>query len=334
MDEAINSPSITHQIAYQHNPVTGPITLTVGIPAYNHAHYIDACIAGVLSCEQRISIEVIVIDDCSQDATVAKAVETLSSSNVNFRVFRNEINQGLSYGLNFLLHASEGRYFLVCASDDFLIGKALDRLIQKIDTTGGPPSFEICGATYIGSCEGPVYDTARLTRLAADKQAFCTWLSTEIPKPLLLQSTLFNTPFLRRLNPWADRLILDDWPTFLRAGLLCLADDLPIRFTPEIELTCYRVHAGGLHMNAERQKRACLEVVDKVIPMTHQHVARSHVLSEFAVANLAQGHYAQAWRDYTAALASHASLDTLVRAPIAAVAGISRRILRKLSPAR
>ena len=306
----------------------------MAIPAYNHAHYIDACIAGVLSCEQRMTTEVIVIDDCSQDATVARAVETLSASDVTFRVFRNETNQGLSYGLDFLLRAAEGRYFLACASDDILIGKALDSLIQKIDTTGGPPSFEICSAIYIGSREGPVYDTAQLTRLAADKPAFCTWLSTEIPKPLLLQSTLFNTPFLRRVNPWADRLALDDWPTFLRASLLCLADGLPIRFTPEIELTYYRVHAGGLHRNAERQKRACLEVVDKVIPVKHKHVARSHVLSEFAVAHLAQGHYAQAWRDYSAAVSSQASLDTLLRAPIAAMAGIVRRILRKLSPAR
>ena len=334
MDEAMNPPGITRQIAGQQNPVTGPITLTVGIPAYKHADYIDDCLAGILKCEHRAAIEVILIDDCSPDATATKAVEALSASGITFRVYRNETNQGLSYGLDFLLHAATGRYLLLCASDDSIIGPALDRLIQKVDAIGGPEAFEICGARYFGSRKGPVYDTAQLTRLTADKEAFCTWLSTEIPKPLLLQSTLFNTSFLQRLNPWADRLILDDWPTFLRAAIRALAEDLPIRFTSEIELTHYRVHAEGLHANAERQKRACLEVVEKVVPAPYKRVAYAHVLSEFVLADLARGHYAQAWRGYTAAVASHPRLDTLLRAPIAAMAGMGRRFLRKLSPAR
>jgi glycosyltransferase involved in cell wall biosynthesis len=331
MDEPIDKLKITRQIASRQTADPRAITLTVGIPSYNHANYINACLAGLMSSEQRAAIEVIVIDDCSPDATAAKAVEALLASDLTFRVYRNETNQGLSYGLDFLLTATVGDYLIVCASDDILCGNALDQVIQNIGTTGGPPSFEIFGARYFGSRGGSVYNTDKLTRLAADTQAFCTWLSTEIPKPLLLQSTLFNTVFLQRLNPWADRLILDDWPTFLRAGMLALSEDLPIRFTPEIELTHYRVHAGGLHANAERQRRACLEVVEKVIPESYKRVARARVLSELVAADLAQGHYTQAWRDYRAAVAWHPRLNTVLHAPIAALLGIGRRFLRVLS---
>lgn len=310
------------------NPET--INLTVGIPAYKHAHYIEECLAGVLTSNRKEALEIIVIDDSSPDDTVAKAVQVLERTGANFRVYRNSSNQGLSFGLNFLLLAARGTHFMACASDDRILGPSLDRLMQKIALAGAPKTFEICAARYIGDKQGHVYDTAHLTRMAADVHAFCAWLSTEIPKPLLLQSTVFNTAFLKRVDPWRDQLILDDWPTFLRAGRFALANGLPIAFTPEIVLTEYRVHLGGLHSNAERQKRACLEVVEKVISEEFRPVARANVLTEFVTADLAQGRYAEAWRGYVAAIASHPTPATLWRAPVFVLRGVLRRITRKI----
>lgn len=334
MDETVKSFHITQKIAARLVGRRSDITITVGIPAYKHAQYINECLSELMKCEYRAAIEVILIDDCSPDATIDKAVETLTASDLAFSVYRNEVNQGLSYGLDFLLAAATGRYFLACASDDVIIGSALDQLISKIEHFGGPTSFEICGARYTGSGDGLVYNAAKLARLVANKQDFCTWLSTEIPKPLLLQSTLFNTSFLRRLDPWSDRLILDDWPTFLRAGHLALAEDMPIRFTPEIQLTRYRIHDGGLHANIDRQKRACLQVVEEVIPLTFQSVARVNVLSEFALVDLSQGKFLQAWRGYKLAVASHPNLSTVLRMPIALISGVMRRIRRIIIPHR
>lgn len=330
MDETIKSFKITHQIASRLVESPCDVTITVGIPAYKHAHYIKSCLAGLMACECRAAIEVILIDDCSPDATTENAVEVLKASDLAFRVYRNETNQGLSYGLDFLLSAATGSYFLACASDDIIIGSSLDRLFQKIGSVGGPMSFEICGARYIGASNGPVYDAAKLARLVANNQELCTWLSTEIPKPLLLQSTLFNTSFLRRLDPWADRLMLDDWPTFLRAGYLALAEDIPIGFSSDIELTKYRLHSGGLHANVDRQKRACLEVVEKVVSGAFKSVARANVLSDFVIADLSQGRYLQALRGYRAAVASHPRLDIFLRAPTALLTAIAQRFLRRL----
>ena len=83
------------------------------------------------------------------------------------------------------------------------------------------------------------------------------------------------------------------------------------------------MRAGGLNANVEWQKRACLKVVEKVIPVMHKHVARAHVFSEFALADLAQGRYEQAWRGYTAAVASYPRVSILLRPPLAAMAGIA-----------
>jgi hypothetical protein len=141
---------------------------------------------------------------------------------------------------------------------------------------------------------------------------------------------LFNTDFLRRLQPWSDGLILDDWPTFLRAGQLAAAESIPIGFTPEIELTEYRVHAGGAHANPERQRRALIEVVEKVIPASHQKEAMARVLTECAIISLAQGLYAQAWQDYVAAITADPNLGTALRGPIQASYGVLRRIGRKM----
>ena len=327
----MNSPRLPRLIA-SNAPKHDSTLLTIAIPSYMHSQYIDECLSGVLSCSEPDKLELVLIDDCSSDDTIEKAIALLSNSDLSYRAYQNETNQGLVYGLSFLLDVAQGEYFLPCASDDAIIGPSLSHVIKRLQMNRGPSSFEVYGAQYIGSRKGPVYDARRLAKIFSDTETTCKWLSSDFPKPLLLQSTVFNTEFLRQVDPWSDRLILDDWPTFLRASLKASAQQLPIQFTPEIELTAYRVHDAGLHANLSRQREACLEVVEKVVPSAYKQIARAQVLSACAVADLAEGRPLRSLEGYVRALASYPSFGILLGAPLAVAAGIVRRLNSNLRP--
>ncbi len=309
---------------------TGSCDVTIAIPAYRHAQYLTECFSGILSSRRHDRIEVILIDDCSPDGTLAQARQLLEGSGVRFRIYHNRKNRGLSYGLRFLLAEASGRFFIPCASDDCLLAPAIDLLVEQIQAGHGPQSLQICSAEYFGSGSGPVYDAKRLQALVADTARFYRQLSIEFPRPLLLQSTVFNTGFLRRLAPWDDNLILDDWPTFLRSAGLALKEGLPVSFRADVMLTRYRAHSDGIHNNIDRQTRGCLEVVDKVVAAEFKPQARANVLSDLAAIHLYEGRYAEAARAYVQCVRAYPSLITALRLPLRAAASMPKRAMRLL----
>lgn len=309
---------------------TGQPVLTIGIPAYKHADFIEECLSGIVSAGLEEDLELIVVDDCSPDATLEIAVRTLTSAALRYRIFRNARNRGLTYGLRFLLHAAQGRFFLCCASDDYVDPSALVSVIRDLaDSNCHLPAFRIYAAEYVGDRQGPVYDAAHLLGMASDTRRFLHWLSTEFPRPLLLQSTVFRTEFLRKVDPWSEGLILDDWPTFLRSVQLADQEGLPVSFRPDIVLTAYRVHGGGVHANLHRQSRALLEVVEKVIPDVHRGEAEAFVKSAIATSTIAQGRYLEGLRLYREALIAHPAPRTLAHVPTAVVRGMLRRVFKR-----
>lgn len=302
-----------------------PIALTVAIPAYRHEAYVTECLSGILAARKLDRIEILLLDDCSPDATLSRAREVLEASGARFRLFHNPVNRGLTYGLRFLLEQARGRYFLPCASDDSLVAAAIDQLVAQIDDGRITEAFLVCAADYFGSLDGPVYAADQMTAWFRDIHALYRQLSTEYPKPLLLQSTIFDTAFLRHVAPWDDGLGLDDWPSFIRATRRAIADQRDVSFAPDIVLTLYRVHAGGNHNNIERQRHNCLQVVDQVVDRQYGRIARSNVLSDIAAIHLFEGRYRAGFRDYALSVQADPSFRAVFRLPMRAARSLLRR---------
>lgn len=320
----------TNLIKANAGKVSESTLLTVAIPAYKHSKFIFDCLKGVISCSMIDEIELIILDDASPDDTLDIALRLLSTTDIKYKIYRNTKNKGLTYGLNYLLSAAQGKFFLPCASDDRIDPHALSKILQDIKSNLNHIStFKIYGATFFGDREGPVYDTQHLERLCSNTQEFHHWLSTEIPLPLLLQSSIFNTEFLRKVNPWSDGLILDDWPTFLRSVKLACDLNLPVQCCQNINLTAYRVHSGGIHAIADRQKSALLEVLDKVIPVEHKPQASAFIYSSLSVSSLAQWRVIESLKFYVTAIKTYPSLRSFTYLPKTALFGVLRRIIGK-----
>ncbi|MFC4991184.1 glycosyltransferase family 2 protein [Rubritalea tangerina] len=108
--------------------------VSVCLPAYNHAPYVEQAIRSICS-QTHFSIELIVVDDGSTDAT-ASVIEGLRSTCVaHCRRFEfiQQKNQGVVSALNRAIESSHGEYIYIIASDDVVEPHAIATLCSFLD---------------------------------------------------------------------------------------------------------------------------------------------------------------------------------------------------------
>ncbi len=108
----------------------GP-AVSVIIPAYNTAGYIDRCLDSVLGQSLR-NIEVIVVDDGSTDDTAAR-IETHAEPRL---ILLRKANGGPSSAKNLGLDRARGEFVLLLDSDDWLEHTCLEEMVAKATADG------------------------------------------------------------------------------------------------------------------------------------------------------------------------------------------------------
>ncbi len=103
------------------------IDLSVVILNWNVRDLLDRCLASIRS--SRYTLEVIVVDNASTDASVAM----VRGKYPHVTVIANETNRGFTGGNNQGLTAAQGRYVLVLNPDTEIVGDALDRLVDYVE---------------------------------------------------------------------------------------------------------------------------------------------------------------------------------------------------------
>lgn len=102
-------------------------TVSIGIPSYNYGGYIGAAIDSVLKQTYR-KLEVIVVDDCSDDDSfqIAKAKAVVDP---RVRPVRNERNLGMVENWNRCLELATGEYVKILCADDLLEPQCVERCV-------------------------------------------------------------------------------------------------------------------------------------------------------------------------------------------------------------
>ncbi|MCU1345935.1 MAG: glycosyltransferase family 2 protein [Acidimicrobiia bacterium] len=106
--------------------------VSVCIPAYAAQDFIAATIASVRA-QTFTNFEVIVLDDCSADDTVAKA-RAAAEDDPRFVISVNEENLGPSGNWNAVVARAQGRYVKLLCSDDLLTADCLARQVAALDS--------------------------------------------------------------------------------------------------------------------------------------------------------------------------------------------------------
>ena len=109
------------------------LILSIIIPVYNVAKYLDACLFSIAQQRCTREIEVIIVNDGSTDGSgdIARAFQRKSDFLVKYHEQRNG---GLSSARNLGLNLASGKYVMYLDSDDFFISPNLADLLMEIES--------------------------------------------------------------------------------------------------------------------------------------------------------------------------------------------------------
>lgn len=115
--------------------------LSVLIPVYNVAPWLDDCLRSVLG-QADDGVEVLLLDDASTDGSLYLALDWQARHPGRLRVLRHPANRGLSAARNTLVEAASGDYVWFLDSDDRLHPGAIARLRDTV--ADGGPDLVLC----------------------------------------------------------------------------------------------------------------------------------------------------------------------------------------------
>lgn len=213
--------------------------VSVLIPAYNHEKYIYECLDSIAN-QSYPNIEIIVCDDGSHDNTSNRIKEWISKNQHNNIVALSQKNQGICRTLNKLLHACNGRYVSICASDDMLLPNSIELRVKHMRDNVYLDGI-ICDAQIIDQSSRVVSQSA----MRDLHKASYPRLLSNIKKELIYNwsvvgPTLFaKRELFERVGFYNEKLLIEDRDFYLR----CLAVS-NISFYPHA-LALYRVHLNN-----------------------------------------------------------------------------------------
>ena len=106
-------------------------TLTFVIPAYNMESYLDRCVNSLLSATNTDDIEVLVVDDGSQDGTLEMAQKFEARYPGIVRAIHQE-NKGHGGAVNTGIAAASGMYVKVVDADDWVGPESLEQVMAVL----------------------------------------------------------------------------------------------------------------------------------------------------------------------------------------------------------
>lgn len=241
--------------------------VSVVVPVYNRAAYIEASIRSVLA-QNFVAFEVIVVDDGSTDDSFARA-SGIGDSRV---VCHRQTNSGgPAAPRNVGISLARGEYVAFLDSDDLWLPDKLERQVQSLDARpDAGMAFNL--ATY--------FDDTGALGLRAPKVA-------HVPEALFA-SLLLDGNFLPTSSVIVRRDVLARTGGFDEAARFRAVEDFdlwlriahaqPVLFLPHV-LSQHRVHAG----NISQDRRAMVHKVRAVIEANCARFAVARALHDQAL---------------------------------------------------
>ena len=179
--------------------------VTIIIPVYNVAPFIEKCVQSVMRQTYEGALECLLIDDCGTDESVA-ITERLIAEYVGpilFKVIHHEKNRGLSCARNTGIDAATGDCVYFLDSDDYITDDCIECLVDSCD------GFDVVfGNHFIGERKDGVLkrDSGALT----GEQYVLNYLQGR-QLPTCVWNKLFKLDYLKKYNLYfVPGIIMED----------------------------------------------------------------------------------------------------------------------------
>lgn len=110
------------------------MSISIIIPVYNVASYIEDCISSVMRQTYKGVMECLLVDDCGTDDSIAISERLIANYEgpIRFEIIRHERNKGLSAARNTGIQHAIGDYIFFLDSDDQISDNCIELLMEKV----------------------------------------------------------------------------------------------------------------------------------------------------------------------------------------------------------
>lgn len=205
--------------------------------AYDHERFVEESLDAVAGQTFR-DFELIIVDDCSTDATADRIRDWIDRTDLDATFIRNEQNLGVSAARNVALARSRGRYLCTAAGDDVYEADRLERQVEAFEAVG-PEVAAIFGDMRVIDEHGRPMPAAAQRWSGRDHPS--GRIFDELLKGNFLPSpaTMLRRSAVVEVGGWDEQLIVDDWDLFLR-----LADRYELRHVRGIVANYRQLDSG------------------------------------------------------------------------------------------
>lgn len=226
--------------------------VSVVIPCYNHERFVQDSIQSVID-QTYENIELIIIDDGSQDRSVLKIKEMVKLCEERFVrfEFRYRANIGLSATLNEALAWCKGEYYSAIASDDIMLPKKT--IIQVNFLNINKDINGVFGNAKLVDSNGTEINIIKPSKR---KLTFKNIILSNYT--IIAASQMLRMKVIRDLgrDPYAVDIKIEDWYMWLK-----LSEKGSLANIQE-DLVKYRLHGNNTMKNIDLVSRSRIEVIN------------------------------------------------------------------------
>lgn len=194
--------------------------VSVIFPVYNVEKFVADSIGSILE-QSYPELEVIVIDDCGTDHSMA-VVDRLTKGRINVRTIHHEVNRGLSIARNTGLDAARGEWIFFMDSDDLLDKDCISVLVSSAERY---PDAEMIIGQYDEFLPGEAPHPARWRQQAGVYRGDVIGPYVEEKIPATVWNKLVRRDFLLNNHVlFVERLVHED--ALWSAQVACLAHNV------------------------------------------------------------------------------------------------------------
>ncbi|MEZ6927748.1 MULTISPECIES: glycosyltransferase family A protein [Aeromonas] len=238
-----------------------PMKVSVLVPVYNLARFIEPCLLSLLEQQTDFEFEVIAIDDGSSDDSWS-IMQRLARQWPALRALQNEQNMGLARTQKRLLGEAKGAYLAYVDGDDLALPGKLQRQVDYLDAHPG------CTLCYH---EAEMFDDETDARIKLFTRDYynARYLEPVMTREALIRFGVFvnaSSIMFRRYDGMADAIdegckIILDYPWHI---LNLSLNPGTLDFVPEL-LGRYRFHTqsfgGQTRKSAERREQSLRDLL-------------------------------------------------------------------------
>ncbi len=245
------------------NPNANPL-VTMIVLSYNHSRFILETLESVKAQTYKHT-ELIIVDDCSTDDSVAVIDRWLQENQIECTFIRHQRNQGICKSLNDALAVATGKYVSMIASDDVWLPDKIALQVEIMESQPDDVGVLYSDAFQMDEHGHSLHNTYHATY----------WKLTEMPQGEVLDTLLQGnfipgpTALIRRccydeVGLYDENLPWEDWDMWMR-----IARRYSFLYSPTPS-TKYRNHQKSLsHSDPVRMLKDSFKICAKQFRIGH-----------------------------------------------------------------